>query len=403
MGGRWSVMAVAGCGLLALAGCATVPAEEVEIYTRAFDEARAAGHRLYDGIAPVVARSEQAAPEAAGRSGPQQPTAFISAALPGGTESGAGGDVCPEEPSGPPTPYPLCFDPGEFLPGAVPGEPPSVAARRRALDTIAAYDVVVLRLASGETAATVGADVRRLAASAGALASLFTGPGAAAAVPLAGLAGGLAGDLAAWAETLRSQQRLREALAAGAPIVHGLTDALIADSARMYAIRREDVAKRLTGWTAEATRASLTAQAIARGHAAPPAGLGEQVAQIERRLNNARDRIGGYRFLALTAVAGAAGSEPFGEGTLRDLDEQTTRVEAVAAEYAQAVAALVAYHAALGEYVAMLHQVDEALDGITAAAAAAPRTVTVSPAMLAARATEIGEQARQVRRALAEL
>ena len=53
--------------------------------------------------------------------------------------------VCPPD-GGSNEPYPACFDPADFAPGRLPGEPESLLARRRALATITTFNAIAMRL-----------------------------------------------------------------------------------------------------------------------------------------------------------------------------------------------------------------------------------------------------------------
>jgi hypothetical protein len=384
--------AMAGAAALLLAACSTVPVQHVQTYSQAFDEASAAGNQLYDGISAKVieeqAIADVQADQLAAAQGDGAATVIVPAAGP------APDPVCPRD-GGANAPYPACFDPAGFAPGRLAGEPDSLLVRRRALATITTFNSVALRLASGETAEELGAEVRRLGSNATSLATL-SGAGAMVS-PLIGLTSDLAARLATWAETLRADQELRAALDAGSPLIEQLLAALINDTSTMYALKREEVAAQADALTAQAKDIEFDITDIIRAQAAPPGSLVAELAQRDLRYNNARERMG-LAFQSLAAIAGR-GTQPFTGNTLDEIGAGIGQLEVLASRYQEQVEALNRYYEALGEYVVMLHEVNEALATATASARA-PQAITISPATLSQQATEIRDQAIQIQNLL---
>lgn len=388
-----------GTTLIALIGCTTVPAEQVEVYAAAFDQANAAGSRLYDEVSGVITRtqSEADAGAEAELAADQQPAQGLTAIRPAAgpfdddVQIAAIDAVCPK-PSFPPEPYRTCFVPSDFVPGGLPGEPNSLAARRRALQTITTFNTIALRLASGETAQALGVEVQRLGTSASSLAAI-TGAGAGA-VPLIGVSAGLAERLAHWAESLRADQELRAALAAGSPLIQQLLAALVDDTRLMYAFKREEIAEQLDDLKADAQRASVDLKEIIGRHAAFPT-----LTSMDRRYASARGRISGLPFESLNALAGSRGDATLDARSADRAEEVLARLESIAADYANRLTDLDHYYDALGEYVSMLHHADEALQ-IVATSARAPQSITVSAASLRTKAAEVSAQAREIERLL---
>jgi hypothetical protein len=373
--------------MLLLAACSTVPVQHVQSYSQAFDEASVAGNRLYDGISAKVIQEQAIADtqaEQVANLEASPSTVIVPAAGP------ADNAVCPRD-GGTKEPYPPCFDPARFAPGHPAGEPDSLLARRRALATITTFNTIALRLASGESADALGAEVRRLGSNASSFAAL-SGAGAMA-TPLIGITTDFAARLATWAETLRADQELRAALDAGSPLIEQLVVALIDDTAIMYALKREEVAAQADAFTAQARDIEFDIADIMRGHAAPQGSMVAELAQRDLRYNNARARFG-LPFQSLAALAGRGG-QPFTGQTIDAIDDQLARLEAMAEQYQEQVLTLNRYYEALGEYVAMLHEVNAALVTVTASARA-PQAVTISPAALSQQATEIRDQAREI-------
>ena len=382
---------LAGWALLVLAGCSTVPVEPVRGYTQAFDQASAAGNRLYDQVGPVIAREQARADADAGVAVAGQAGADPAAAMPaaGAMQAASSDAICPE-PTNPPPPYHACFVPSDFAPGGSPGEPAGLVARRRALATVTSFNAIALRLASGEPANALGAEVQRLGSNASSLAAL-TGAGAGV-VPLIGVSSELAAKLATWAESLRADQQLRAALANGKPLIEQLLQALIADTPRMYAFRREEVAARLDNLKADAKDASIDIKAIVQSHASFAT-----IGSMDRRYATATGRINGLPFTSLSALAGTKGSTPLDAATADRLEALLAGLEGTSAEYTADLAALERYYDALGEYVLMLHRSNEALQ-LVAGSAQAPQTL--DPVALTASATEVGDRAREIERLL---
>ena len=378
--------------MLLLAACSTVPVQHVEGYSQAFDEASVAGNRLYDGISAKVIQEQAIADAQAEQVAAMQATTSNTVIMP--AAGPADSAVCPRN-GGTEEPYPACFDPARFAPGRLAGEPDSLLVRRRALATITTFNAIALRLASGESADALAAEVRRLGSNASSVATL-SGAGAMAA-PLIGITSDLAARLATWAETLRADQELRAALDAGSPLIEQLLVALINDTSTMYALKREEVAAQGDALTAQARDIEFDIADIMQAHATPQGSMVAELAQRDLRYNNARERFG-LAFQSLAALAGRGG-QPFTEQTLDQIDDQVERLEAIADRYQEQVETLNHYYEALGEYVAMLHEVAQALATVTASARA-PQAITISPAVLSQQATEIRDQAREIQKLL---
>ena len=384
--------ATAAAIMLLLAACSTVPVQHVEGYSQAFDEASAAGNRLYDGISAKVIQEQAIADAQAAQVADQQAASNTPVIMPA---AGPANDAtCPRN-GGSNEPYPTCFDPARFAPGRLAGEPDSLLARRRALATITTFNTVALRLASGETAEQLGAEVRRLGSNASSLATL-SGIGTMGA-PLIGFTTDLAARLATWAETLRADQELRAALEAGSPLIEQLLVALIDDTSTMYALKYTEVVAQADALTAQAKDIEFDVVDIMRAEAAPQGPRVADLAQRDLRYNNARARFG-LAFQSLVALAGPGG-QPFSEQTLDLVDDKIAQLESLAEQYQEQVDTLNRYYEALGEYVAMLHEVNETLATVTASARA-PQAITISPAVLSQQATEIRDQAREIQELL---
>jgi DNA repair ATPase RecN len=106
----------------------------------------------------------------------------------------------------------------------------------------------------------------------------------------------------------------------------------------------------------------------------------------------------GLAFQALAALAGRGG-QPFSAQTLDQIDDRLAQLQAIADQYQEQVETLNRYYQALGEYVVMLHEVDQALVTLTASARAS-QAITISPAALSQEAIEIRDQARAIQRLL---
>ncbi|MEM7022225.1 MAG: hypothetical protein AAF637_06480 [Pseudomonadota bacterium] len=376
--------------LLLLGACSTVPMQRVETYTQAFDEASAAGNQLYDGISAKVIEETAVAD----RSG--TPSATDGQVADGTIDPSqivpAAGPAC--DPANDPTkPFPDCFDPRVFLQESTSAEPDSLMARRQALATITTFNAVALRLASGETAEQLGAEVQRLGSNASSLAAL-SGAGAAFA-PVAGITTDLAAQLAVWAETLRADQQLRATLKEGGPLIQQLIAALIADTPTMYALKREEVAAQADVLQQEANEVQFDIMDMLRPNAAPEVAMVSALAERDMRYNNARLHMG-KQFQALASLV--QGSQPITQNTLSRIDGEIAKLETIAGAYQAQIGELNRYYEALGDYVVMLHDVNDSLVAVTASARI--QTVTVDPASLALEATKIRDQAREIQRLL---
>jgi hypothetical protein len=137
----------------------SVPIEELRLYADAFHETRAAGHILLDKIAVIIA------------------TVPLTTA----TEQPEGTD-CSVDRHG----APRCFDPRLAMAEDRSWDPPSIAARRAALELIAAYNGMLIDLANGRDPRELQSRLGEVAQLAGTVLALAGAPaGLPALVPAA--------------------------------------------------------------------------------------------------------------------------------------------------------------------------------------------------------------------------
>jgi hypothetical protein len=374
-----------------VAACSSVPQEQVQLYTQAFAEAEAAGNLVYDQISPIVAR--QPATNA-----PADAAIVAPAAGPGTGSNQAGSlteyqaekaDPCAGDLG--PQPFEPCFDPDTVTAGAVPGEPAEVKARRRAMATIALYNNLLLRLNSGATSNELGGEVRQLSSNLGGVLQFVN----AAAGPIAGLAGDTLARLAELQERVRADRELRTALVQGEPVIQELITALIHETPTLYAIKLGATQKELIPFRTQINETRTEIRALVRGHAAPGDG---RLVELSGRLEQAFGKVG-VESMALPPLAGEQASQPFNATVDQQLTRKVEAVEQLTSQYMDKAVTLHSFHAALGAYVAMLHDTGTALADL-AETAAAPRMIAIDAGELARQVADIRNNAGEIQRLL---
>lgn len=313
---------LSGCFLVAGANCSQVPVEALHGYTDAFSQAREAGRRVYEAAGPAFALSDV------------EPAA--------GTEANGAVMV--------PTLFPETLD--RRARATDDGFDPDVQARIAAMDTVAAYNEVMMQLASGATAEEVRGGVGRFADSALRLADL-----AGAAFPGAGVIVDAAKGLAAVAERARAQSEARRALLEGAPLIDAILKELDADIDRLYAVQRAYYQAEISGAArfalADASRAMLrfANRHVYPGDADPHAA---QRRELDRRFEAAWEGVEEPRPAMLADVHGDGSAAPYDAAAHETLTGLMTALEAAAQNYRAKVRAWQAYQEALREYSALL-------------------------------------------------
>lgn len=364
-----SFRSIVGVLIFLVAGCSTVPADQVLFYAETYDEARAAADSLYDEIVEPV-RLE---------------------------DSGQADELStPPVAIAPVPPFPDSFNPADFvlIPAAGrPEDPDSIAVRRRALITVATYNEILVRLASGETAEDVSNQTSTLVNNLGSLLKLVG-----AANPLVGLSVASIEKLTAWAERLRADVELRKALLAGNEPVQALIAELKADTVRIYGIYKPYKELQVIDWGAEINRISNSMTDFAKKLQRPTGDLANSLTEVESRFSAAQRAVPGLRprTLAPSRTGGA-----FDQAAADTLKVMVSSLETAVVARQATVDEINDYYAALGAYVRLLDQVAELNEALSAAAA--HRTITLDPVDLLTRAMAIRQEAKSIRAALSSL
>ena len=205
------------CVLLipAVVSCAGIPAEQLQAYSDAYEEAREAGSLLYERAAVAVRVAEGS-----------------------GIAPGAGADVDP--------PYLATLGPANYGTGACgfgasnSAIPDSVLARCQAFVAVTTYNEILLKLAAGDPAVAVRSDLGQIALALDGLQSflaqnttvttLLAGAG-----PVVGPLLGIVGE----AQKAASAAAVRAELEKGRPAVQDIIVALRQDVPRLYSMQRE--------------------------------------------------------------------------------------------------------------------------------------------------------------------
>lgn len=344
-----------------LAACDAVPADQVQFYADSYARANDAGNRLYDELVEPIRASE----------------------------TDAGGTV-PQAPVPPPA-YPAKFVPADFVaadPGGLqrPGEPESIAVRRAAMKTVADYNAIMVRLASGQTAAELSQQIDGLVGQLDGLLGL-----ASLANPLTLPITESIGRLAGMAEALRADSELRAALIAGQEPMNALLDTLREDTARMYDVYLPYHRSQLVGRKGEVNSISRTIVEFVASYKRPGGDLAASLGELERRFAAAVREIPG---LAERSLATRASGRAYDQSADESLKLMVDQFESVVAAHQAKVAEINAYYEALGVYVRLLDQVKRANAGLVDAAQR--RTVTLDPVKVMTTATAIREDAETI-------
>lgn len=369
----------AAAGLLFQAACAGVPEPEVRLYERAFAAASDAGNRVYDVVSPIVADARPVS------------DATIGTIEPGGAEHAVGA-VCPHDLG--PQRFEACFEPRLHGAPVVQQEADAILARRDALSVVLRYNRVLAGLASGEGAAALRRDVELLTVSAGSLAALAGAPAAGA---LGQAIGRLAGPLVEVVDGFRTAGDLRSAVVEGAPAVDGLLMGLLEETPHLYALKREAALLRMEALELSLkTEVQFPAQNLVERHARP-----DDVARLEgpsRRIGAAFARAD-LPPVALLSLAGRPGPLPYDPAVEVELEMLAAKAEHLADAHRAEVDDLIAFHRALGAYVALLDATRGAFAALVQAADRGPG-LSPAPGAIAERVAGITLQAREVRRLL---
>ena len=203
--------------VLLLSACAGVPAERLQTYSSAFDEAKSAAALVYAGAAPALLAPAGAPLGAQTKDRLSFPVSLGSAIF---DREGCGAAVASSE---------------------------SLRARCLAMDALKAYNQALLDIATGKSSQSALDQVDRALRSVSSLAAISGSAEVAevlsAAVPVVPVLQGILGE----ALKARDRVALWNELVKGAPQVQALLDALRKDVVRLYAIRRKYAILQLNG------------------------------------------------------------------------------------------------------------------------------------------------------------
>jgi hypothetical protein len=196
--------------LLAGAG---VPLQELRLYADAFQDTRAAGHILLDKIQPIIAATPVQVPAADQAQSPQSNDCSID-------RHGA----------------PSCFAPYLPLPEDRAADPPSIVMRRVALDLIAAYNSILIDIASGRDPREIRPRFEEVAQFAGTILTL-TGAGSGMVALLPPVSAGLQ-RLSERYRGARNAALTRQEILDNREVVKALLGQLQQDVPKLYEIYR---------------------------------------------------------------------------------------------------------------------------------------------------------------------
>lgn len=262
-------------------GCSGIPAEEVQTYTDAYNEAHAAGILLLDKIAPTLSIKD-------------------------------GKAKCKQKATGAPS----CFDADLAIKGDVILESDALRVRRAALDIIKTYNALLLAYAENRSADVAESQLTSLGRLLGDLQSFIPGSGLAFG-PITDQLGGFVRRL----ERARSARNLRQVLVDGKPIVQDILAVLIDDTDEIYTIYFEPRRKRRVQ-LALAVKRGGDGAALAR----------QQRAVITADLRQFHDAVTSYTRLldktskALDALADAAANPQLSEDNLRAVIRESIEI-----------------------------------------------------------------------------
>jgi len=189
--------------IVVLAGCSTIPIQELQGLHDGFFEAQKAGDLLYDEISIII------------------------------NSTGGDSNSCAPNSRG----APRCFDPSQVSSGTRVQEHASVRARRMALELITQYTLALVEVAEGKSADDIKSNV-------GQITELATGLLGLVGVPVPGILGSLTGGpggaalngLLGQLSTIQANAKIRQSLIAERQTVAELVNVLIEDTSVMYQV-----------------------------------------------------------------------------------------------------------------------------------------------------------------------
>jgi hypothetical protein len=364
--GRCAAFLLAVC--LALVACAGVPAEQLNSYADALDQAAASGSEVYLAMVPALAEVDTT----------------LEPEMPFRTSLGS----------------PV------FVRGPCQGELatyPALLARCQALAAVTAYDQALVLLAQGRTADAVGPQLQAFYDSASSLASLVPDPRVTAVFATAGVIFPAVKTIADAALRAVDAAQVRARLEEGEPQVRALLQVLQADVPGIYQVQYRYYENRLNAAQSDIDRSVNRLKGLAVSHAAP---LSPALAAERRALDARFDRIfvdpepgfGGERLSRLGPDPGV--TAPFDGETVAAMSSQLDGIERSVGLFKEQVEAWRRFRAALMAYDQMLTDVDIAF-GRLLAATANPFASGGSVSQALATAFTIRDQAREIRMQLA--
>ena len=317
---------VVGLILLLLGGCAGVPTAQLQAYTNAYDEAKAAASLIYADAAPAILK-------------------------------GAPTDLQ----------FPVSLGPAAFDRdgcGPVVASIDSLRARCQAMVALKAYNQALADIAAGKTTEDILAEVDEAFRSVSSLAAIVPGSAVAAVMgPAAAIFPALRGILGE-ALKLRDRVALRDALIQGAPHIRVMIQSLRDDVDRLYVIQREYAAGKLQR-TKNAIDENLTPAFRAVAAHSPPTdpAVASSLGLLEQRFDemfSAPEPGTSFRLKGIKPVAPAAG-KPLDGPAVALIDTQLRAVAANIAEFRAVAAQFSRSSEALASYDSLLAAVDRSL------------------------------------------
>lgn len=186
-----------------LAACTGLPSAQLSAYLSVSEETETAGKAIYGALNKAVEFNKN-------------------------RSRGVQSSAC-----SPSNARPTCFDPTDFLPSP-PVTDPDVQARILALETVAAYNDLLVALASGQSGTQLNQKVSDYGAIAGRFALLAAGATGGVTTFLAEPTIASIATIAERVETARAQFAVRQSLAAQRDVIKAITTALIQDTPAVY-------------------------------------------------------------------------------------------------------------------------------------------------------------------------
>jgi hypothetical protein len=309
-----------------LCGCAQIPTAQLTAYTQAFEQARTASEQVLLDFDRTIKDAKAY----------QEPRPQQANAAPKG-------------------PYPLLWS--EASSSASSRAPDEIEVRRRALQVVADYNAVLVKLAEGKSVEEVKAGAGGLLTSVDKFLTVARGSG----VPGLSSLTGIVSTLVALFEKARLREEFVKAARDGAPIVQSILDEMVKDVGAHYQMRAGLLNAERIDITDAMRTSSETVSSITLEYKVSAADLRDVEKLINEKMASAPNA--GFK-LPVKLASGSAKSPEYSAVARAQVQNEQAALERLAKGYADNVAAAKALAAALDQYRKLLQAAQASLKAL---------------------------------------